>query len=214
MSISQSLLPEFDEEMKHPRRALERAWILPCSDPTVPLCGRLLFPDQVVYHRLATAREFSEPEREVARTSFESFLETTRLKRTEGEDANFDDAEQTEEPLEKEGIDVADVNRLSRDYRRRFARELPHPKMDALVEALKESWRTGRKALVFVRRVASTFELKRKLDECYDEWILIRLRSELPEAVRPDIERAFARYRQEREEELERGRSTSSTAPA
>lgn len=144
--------------------------------------------------------------------SFESFLETTKLKQADGEDGTFDDPEQTDEPLEKEGIDVTDVNRLSRDYRRRFGHELPHPKMDALVDALKDSWRTGHKALVFVRRVASTVELKRKLDECYDDWLLTRLQSELPEVVRPEIARAFARYRQEREEELARRRSSTSTA--
>lgn len=48
--------------------------------------------------------------------------------------------------------------------------------MDALVDSLAESWETGRKTLVFVRRVASVKEIKRKLDERYDRWLLGRLR--------------------------------------
>lgn len=81
--------------------------------------------------------------------SFESFLETTKLKREEAEIETFDDAEQTKQikdELEKEGIDVAGVNRLARSYREKFAREMPHPKMDALVDALSKSWKTGQKA--------------------------------------------------------------------
>ena len=104
--------------------------------------------------------------------SFESFLETTRLKRSDDEGVgNFDDAEQVEDVRDdvlrlaaREGIDVRDVNLMARDYRDVFQKELPHPKMDALVESLKSSWTTGKKALIFVRRVKSVDELKRKLD--------------------------------------------------
>lgn len=57
--------------------------------------------------------------------SFESFLETTRLKRTDNDgEANFDDAEQTDDERDeavrlatREGIDVRDVNRMTRNYR-------------------------------------------------------------------------------------------------
>jgi len=118
--------------------------------------------------------------------SFESFLETTRLKRVDTDTANFDDSEQAKDFLEKEGIDVADVNRLSRSYRRTFGKEMPHPKMDAVVDALSHSWTLGRKALIFVRRVASVKELKRKLDERYDQWLVDRLLRELPEEVLRD----------------------------
>jgi hypothetical protein len=130
--------------------------------------------------------------------SFESFLETSRVKRANEERANFDDAEQTDDELEREGIDVANVNRIARDHRRRFGRELPHPKMDALVERLASAWTTGEKALVFVRRVASVTELKRKLDERYDAWLVERLRRELPPDSLPRFEAAVERYRRER----------------
>jgi len=131
--------------------------------------------------------------------SFESFLETTRLKRDDEDGAsNFDGVDQTDQADEREGIDVSDVNRISRDFRKRFGKELPHPKMDALVDSLADAWRTGRKSLVFVRRVASVKELKRKLDHCYDEWLIPRLRAELPAATQSRFEGIVKQYRAEK----------------
>lgn len=131
--------------------------------------------------------------------SFESFLETTRLKREEeGEASNFDDPSQTESALEREGVDVSDVNRLSRSYRRRFGAEMPHPKMDALVDSLSDAWRRGEKALIFVRRVASVKELKKKLDERYDEWLMARLLAELPADLHVRLRKIFEQYRVEK----------------
>jgi superfamily II DNA or RNA helicase len=131
--------------------------------------------------------------------SFESFLETAKLKRDD-DDAVFDDAEQTDDEVERDGVDVADLNKLARSYRKHFDRELPHPKMDAVVESLAAAWSTGRKALVFVRRVASVKELKRKLDERYDEWIIAHLRGRLPEAVHDQFDGVVARYQRDRAE--------------
>lgn len=140
--------------------------------------------------------------------SFESFLETTRLKRTDDDSAaNFDDADQVDDVRDemlrlatREGIDVRDVNRLARHYREVFQKELPHPKMDALVDSLKGSWTTGRKALIFVRRVKSVEELKRKLDQQYDEWLIQSLRDRLPERVRRRLEEVIGRYAHEKRE--------------
>lgn len=139
--------------------------------------------------------------------SFESFLETAKLKRSEEEEGNFDGTEQTDDSEEREGIDVADLNRLARSYRNRFGTEMPHPKMDALVDRLEKTWRTGEKSLVFVRRVASVRELKRKLDERYDAWLLALLRNELPVQVQHRLKRAIERYQRERLGALNRGLS-------
>lgn len=130
--------------------------------------------------------------------SFESFLETAKLKREETDITNFDDSDQTEDVLEKEGIDVADVNRLARSYQKKFHCEMPHPKMDALVESLADCWNKGTKSLVFVRRVASVKELKRKLDEKYDEWLIARLKKGLPESMHPRLDQLFVSYRNEK----------------
>lgn len=131
--------------------------------------------------------------------SFESFLETARLKRDEEEIRVFDDAEQSGLLAEREGIDVHDVNRLARDHRKTFGREMPHPKMDAVVDSLASTWTTGKKCLVFVRRVASVKELKRKLDERYDDWLLSDLRERLPH-LREALDGAYARYCREKGE--------------
>jgi hypothetical protein len=133
--------------------------------------------------------------------SFESFLETARLKRSdEDAETTFDDAEQADNEAERDGLDVRDLNRLAQDYRQKFGTELPHPKMDAVVERLMSAWTTGRKALVFVRRVASVTELKRKLDERYDKWLIPHMLGRLPAVLHADFDRAVGRYRAEKEE--------------
>jgi hypothetical protein len=137
--------------------------------------------------------------------SFESFFETAKVKKTEEDEepSTFDDAEQAEDAEERLGVDVGAVNSLARSYRKRFGTEMPHPKMDALVEQLSSGFPFGRKALVFVRRVASVKELEAKLEERYDEWLISRLRSELPE-MRERIDKAYREYRDERTERRNR----------
>ena len=125
--------------------------------------------------------------------SFESFLQTAKVG-----GAEFDDAEQTEDLAEREGIDVDAVNRLAASYRRTFGRELPHPKMDALVQMLRDVFGTGDKALVFVRRVASVKELQQKLETEYDDWLMEKLRQEVRPELRQKLEALFKDYSQER----------------
>src|SRR5690606_10730654 len=108
--------------------------------------------------------------------SFESFLQTTTRKRGDEDAGNFDDPDQTQDDLEREGIDVRSIDALAADYRKHFERELPHPKMDALVAQFADYWARGRKALVFVRRVASVWEVKERLDVAYNEWLRRQLR--------------------------------------
>ncbi|MBN1903048.1 DEAD/DEAH box helicase family protein [Candidatus Sumerlaeota bacterium] len=126
--------------------------------------------------------------------SFESFLETTKLKRSD-EEGNFDDSEQTDDMDEREGIDVHDINRLSRSYREKFNQEMPHPKMDAMVESLRDSWKTGRKSLVFVRRIASVWDLKKKLDEYYDDWLIQHLKERLPHGAQKKFRKIVGCYK-------------------
>lgn len=144
--------------------------------------------------------------------SFESFLETAKVRRDDDAPV-FDDSERVDDPDERLGVDVGDVNLLARSYRRRFNRELPHPKMDALVDVLSRAWTTGRKGLVFVRRVASVGELERKLGERYDQWLLGMLRQELPLAVQPRFEQLIEAYQRDRQDALARrtGRRGSPT---
>jgi len=128
--------------------------------------------------------------------SFESFLQTSKLRR-DVDTSNFDDPEQTQDLSDavKEGLDVRDVNLLAKSYHKRFHEHLPHPKMDEVVDALSTSWLTGKKTLVFVRRVASVRELKQKLDERYDNWLIPFLRESLPDEVRGAFDAVVTRYR-------------------
>lgn len=131
--------------------------------------------------------------------SFESFFQTADVS-TDGDEraGTFDDADQTENPLERQGIDVQQVNQLAADYWRRFKEVLPHPKMDALVASLKSCFDSGRKALVFVRRVASVKEIEQKLEVEYDKWLFGRLRSELRDELQARREQIIAQYETER----------------
>ena len=133
--------------------------------------------------------------------SFESFLQTSKLRR-EDEVGVFDDPDQARDLSDavKEGLDVRDVNRLARNYYNRFQEHLPHPKMDEVVESLATAWLTGKKALVFVRRVASVKELEQKLDERYDQWLIGYLRENLPKEVTAAFDSAVVRYRSEKKE--------------
>ncbi len=129
--------------------------------------------------------------------SFESFLETSRVRERGTSDvdpSNFDDTDQTENADERLGIDVESVNGLARNYRRRFGAELPHPKMDGVARQLASAFETGDKSLVFVRRVASVKELQRKLEEHYNQYLLTRLRRELSPVLLPALERIIVDY--------------------
>lgn len=148
--------------------------------------------------------------------SFESFLETARPKpkaNDSSDQTNFDGVDQAELPDERLGIDIRSVNGLARSYRRQFGRELPHPKMDAVVRRLESSFTTGEKALVFVRRIASVNELRRKLETLYDEYLFARLRSEIKKEALPAVEGLIARYIEERTTDALR-RSAEPATPA
>lgn len=142
--------------------------------------------------------------------SFESFLETSQVAAVDAEEVgdtedgaagNFDDAEQTADAAERAGIDTGAVNQLAASYRRSFGTELPHPKMDAVVDALSRAWLSGEKTLVFVRRVASVKELRRKLEDRYDAWLLGSLRERLaglPAAALRQFEQVVEDYQAKR----------------
>ncbi len=140
--------------------------------------------------------------------SFESFSQTaagkvvvTRDDEDEDEEdaGNFYDSNQADRSDERTGIDTAVVNRLADSHYREFDAELSHPKMDALVASVSAAWTTGAKTLVFVRRVASVDEIKRKLDETYNSWLLGRLQSELPEARWAELRPVVDDFHRERE---------------
>lgn len=130
--------------------------------------------------------------------SFESFFQTAKVKDADGAERAFDQADQTDDALEREGVDSAAIDVLADSYRRRFKAPLPHPKMDAVAESLGRFALTGEKTLVFVRRVASVNELVEKVSRHYDQWLITYLRAEIPAEHHEALETAFARYEEER----------------
>ena len=106
--------------------------------------------------------------------SFESFAETTKSPPVE-----FDG-----EKVDKKETDAQDrhvVGQLVDSYKDKdLGNTLPHPKMDSICKSLSmELFERNRKQLVFVRRVKSVKELKEKLDDAYNEWIMTYLLEQL-----------------------------------
>jgi superfamily II DNA or RNA helicase len=157
--------------------------------------------------------------------SFESFLETvssTARRLAEDDDEADDDGlfhKSSEERAAakdgpREGLDVSAINGIAKSYRMKFRAELPHPKMDAIVNELAQSFETGRKALVFVRRVASVDELQRKLEERYDALLFAKLKRQLKgDTLQRQIQEqidAYCQLRSELRDKL-RARDAAST---
>ena len=106
--------------------------------------------------------------------SFESYADSARTDRVE-----FDG-----DPTEKLGVDAEDrgiIGRIADGYKRAgLGTTLPHPKMDAVTkQAAKAMLNGARKQLIFVRRVKSVRELKDKLDEHYNDWLIGYTRNRL-----------------------------------
>jgi len=59
---------------------------------------------------------------------------------------------------------------MANSYFKEFKEHLPHPKQDNLIEVLFEGFKSSRKSLVFVRRIASVVELERKLTQKIENW--------------------------------------------
>ena len=146
--------------------------------------------------------------------SFESFLETARVKSRNADDNVFDNNEQSDQDVERDGIDTLSVNQLAKSYKQRFGKSLPHPKMDAVAESLKTSFDTGQKSLVFVRRVKSVSELTEKLNRHYDTWLNNYLLKQLKPELHADFLKALGRYKSERRAEERRSSAALSAKSA
>lgn len=134
--------------------------------------------------------------------SFESFLVTAKVDKTSDDEeiGNFDDADQTDNSEERKGVDVGSINQIANSYRKAFNSEMPHPKMDAVVDQLSGRFDSGDKALVFVRRIASVKELQRKLEDRYNEWLFARLMQAASPAIIDALRPQFERYEEEHQE--------------
>jgi len=141
-------------------------------------------------------------------SSFESFLEsvgTTAKRRRENK--NNDDSDGSDfygeeqntiaTKEERHGIDTTIISKVVESYHQHFGERLPHPKLDATAKSLEDSFFTGDKTLVFVRRVATVYELAMKLDRSFDNWIKLRMERGIP-ALKNELGKIFNRYERER----------------
>jgi hypothetical protein len=106
--------------------------------------------------------------------SFESYAETTK-----SDPVEFDG-----DKSEKKTQDARDRNvigQIADSYSRSdLGRTLPHPKMDVVTaQVASDVLDAGRKQILFVRRVKSVKELKYKLDDHYNNWLVEHIRREL-----------------------------------
>ncbi len=109
--------------------------------------------------------------------SFESYAETTKSDDPVEFDGDIADKGGVHDARDKNVIGAISDSFIQADLGRRT---LPHPKMDSVSEQLaKELFQRGRKQLVFVRRVKSVKEIKRKLDDLYNSDLAEYIRSEL-----------------------------------
>ena len=156
-------------------------------------------------------------------SSFETFAQdvnTLQRNRNGDEDesessnqsAAFDGTDQQRElsQEERDGIDTNVVSKLAQSYLELFRKQLPHPKLDHVVNMLETAFETGEKSLIFVRRVATIGELGTRLNRKFDEWIRAYMHKFLPE-LNQDISRIFERYENEiyrKEDDIAEGEST------
>jgi len=139
-------------------------------------------------------------------SSFESFMETAKVSvetpdDEEGErEVSFHVSDQTDDALEKQGIDSAAVNQIARSYKKKFREPMPHPKMDAVVDSISSGFETGDKALVFVRRVRTVAEMGEKLLRKYDAALHTRLSHDFADhpLLLEQLENQWTTYEEER----------------
>ena len=106
--------------------------------------------------------------------SFESYAETTK-----SDPVEFDgDKSENKTP---DARDRHVIGQIVDSYTRsNLGRTLPHPKMDVVTaQVANDAFEANRKQIVFVRRVKSVKELKYKLDDHYNNWLVAYIRSEL-----------------------------------
>ncbi len=144
--------------------------------------------------------------------SFESYAETTKSKPVE-----FDG-----DKAEKKTPDARDrhvIGEIVDSYiRSELGRTLPHPKMDTVTEQVaKHVFDTGRKQILFVRRVKSVKELKYKLDDHYNVRLISHIRSQLSQhnsalTAMNNVITAYLKVSRDRDEDISGGDFRASAA--
>ncbi|TPE51944.1 hypothetical protein FJM67_08170 [Maribrevibacterium harenarium] len=87
---------------------------------------------------------------------------------------------ETDDGIDQVGLVLPDqrlIADLCQSYRNTFSAEVPHPKLNAVAKMLSEKVAQREKALVFVRRVATTTDLASRVSAAFDQEIIARIKS-------------------------------------
>lgn len=105
---------------------------------------------------------------------FESFIESNPKKISlHKKEEEYEDTSGEEKYSEDRHI----IKQIASTYQKTFGRSLPHPKQDKLVDELFENYlKNQKKALVFVRRIATTTELEQRLLNKLEHYIITKLK--------------------------------------
>lgn len=125
--------------------------------------------------------------------SFESYAQTAKA-----EVVQFDGDEA--EKVERDARDRHVVGHIVESFKGAgLGRTLPHPKMDGICRQLAAEMFDSKKQLVFVRRVKSVGELKNKLDEHYNDWLIDYIKGQLNghDTVQRLFDRLYATYKEQ-----------------
>jgi len=97
---------------------------------------------------------------------------------------------------------------LCQSYRKCFSQEVPHPKLNAVSSMLSQKIANREKALVFVRRVATTTDLASRVSSSFDQEIIRRIKESIVQEewmIVDEIDQAWKKKRTTREfEEFEK----------
>ena len=115
-------------------------------------------------------------------------LSTARLIIESGEESEADaEYEEVRERKTRNSQDKEVIVPLLNSYHAAFDVEPPHPKQDALVQAVGKMMLKGEKSLVFVRRIGSANELERRFSNFFEERITTELKNKWSKIAESDL---------------------------
>ena len=138
--------------------------------------------------------------------SFESYIPSSKKIEVE-----FDG----EEKNRGEAADNSIITVLTDSYKNAFnEKTLPHPKMDNVVLEYGDSaFKMGKKHLVFVRRIMSVRDLKRKFDQRYDDWLYAYIAENIrDEKTKKELLALFDVFKKDEEVEAKDSNETDDTS--
>ena len=95
------------------------------------------------------------------------------LDKTEGKDNDDKEYEQTAHRSNQKSHDINIIRGIIESYYENFKKFPPHPKQTKLEDEIIEQLKRQEKSLIFVRRVASSYELEKRIKERFEREIVL-----------------------------------------